>query len=190
MLSVNKTIKTVLLASLFVLAILALQSFTAPVIVHAQATDGGGGPTASPTPQSTNPGSSAFSDFCTNATFTVCAAGIIYAIAVGFGAYIATICAVFLDYAVFLSLNSTSYGLKIVSEGWTIMRDLANMAFIFILVYVAFTVMFRAETTNTLKQLAAVVVLAGAGAGHRADEGPVTGGGERPPFARPELAVV
>ncbi|OGC84978.1 hypothetical protein A3F55_01145 [Candidatus Adlerbacteria bacterium RIFCSPHIGHO2_12_FULL_53_18] len=62
--------------------------------------------------------------------------------------------------AVALSLSSTAYALTFLSEGWSIVRDIANMFFILILVYIAFTVMFRADTSETMKRLAWVIAIA------------------------------
>jgi uncharacterized membrane protein required for colicin V production len=101
-------------------------------------------------------------DFCSGSgsTWTLCFSGVIYWIAVGIGGYIASIAASFLNYSVSLSLNSAAYALSFTAEGWTIMRDLANMAFIFIIMYIAFTIMLKAETANTFRNLAAVIVVA------------------------------
>jgi hypothetical protein len=62
--------------------------------------------------------------------------------------------------AVQLSLNSTTYALSFLTSSWAVVRDLANMAFIFILVYLAVTVMFSAETANTMRILATTIIMA------------------------------
>lgn len=74
--------------------------------------------------------------------------------------YIAYIGAYFFSLSIQLSLNSTAYALGFLTEGWGVVRDLANMAFIFILIYIAMTVMLQAETAGTIKTLAIVIVIA------------------------------
>jgi hypothetical protein len=59
-----------------------------------------------------------------------------------------------------MSLDSAAYALTFISDGWTTARDIANMAFIFILIYLAMTVMFQAQTAGTMSTLAKVVVVA------------------------------
>ena len=73
---------------------------------------------------------------------------------------VAYIGAYFFSIVVQLSLNSTAYALDFLSPGWETVRDVANMAFIFILIYIALTVMLAAETSGTIKTLAVVVVIA------------------------------
>ena len=90
----------------------------------------------------------------------VCLSGVVYVFTVGLGSGLAYISAFMLDTSVSLSLNSAAYALTFLSAGWTTTRDLANMAFILILVYLAFTIMFRAETTNTIRTLAWVIFIA------------------------------
>ncbi len=62
--------------------------------------------------------------------------------------------------AVALSLNSNAYALDFLTSSWAVVRDLANMAFIFILVYLAVTIIFSAENSNTMKVLAATIIMA------------------------------
>jgi hypothetical protein len=85
---------------------------------------------------------------------------IIYWIGPGIATYIAYIGAYFFSIVIQLSLNSTAYALQFLSEGWGVVRDLANMAFIFILIYIALKVMLQAEETGTIKTLAIVIVVA------------------------------
>jgi hypothetical protein len=90
----------------------------------------------------------------------ICISNLVYFVMVGLFSNIAYICAYFFDIAVQISLNSMAYSLNFISTGWATVRDLANMAFLFLLIYIAFIVMFKAETSNTLRMLAAVVVVA------------------------------
>src|SRR3989344_818348 len=92
--------------------------------------------------------------------FSKCVAAVVYWIGPGLASYVASIGAYFFSIVVQLSLNSTAYALDFLSTGWTTVRDIANMAFIFILIYIALTVMLAAETSGTIKTLAVVVVIA------------------------------
>jgi hypothetical protein len=116
------------------------------LIVHAQDSVAGGG------------GGGGFNDF-------VSAVGgfllsFIYAVFVGLGGAVAGAAAIFLNLTVKLSLDSAVYGVEFVSQGWVIARDLANMAFIFILLYIAFTLMLQANTSNTINMLVGVIAVA------------------------------
>ncbi len=84
----------------------------------------------------------------------------IYAVFVGLGGAVAGAAAIFLNLAVKLSLDSAVYGVDFVSQGWVIARDVANMAFIFILLYIAFTLMLQANTNNTINMLVGVIAVA------------------------------
>lgn len=90
----------------------------------------------------------------------VCLSNVVYVFTVGLGSGLAYVTAFMLDTSVSLSLNSTGYALSFLSSGWTTARDLANMAFILILVYIAFMIMFQAETTGTIRMLAWVIFIA------------------------------
>lgn len=89
-----------------------------------------------------------------------CVAGFIYIFTVGLGSGIAYVGANFFNFAAHLSLNSGAYSLDFISAGWTTARDIANMAFIFILVYLAITIMFQANTAGTMHTLANVIIIA------------------------------
>ncbi|MES2203112.1 MAG: hypothetical protein V4474_02220 [Patescibacteria group bacterium] len=79
---------------------------------------------------------------------------------VGVGAWVATVAAYLFDYAVQISLSSAAYALDFIAIGWGVVRDIANMSFLFILVYIAFKIMFQSETTGTIRMLTWVVVMA------------------------------
>lgn len=103
---------------------------------------------------------------CTSASFgggqplAECIASLIYFIGPGIGGYVAYIGAYFLDIAVQLSLNSAAYALDFITQGWTVVRDMANMFFIFILIYTAFEIMFQANTSDTMKRIAWIIIIA------------------------------
>jgi hypothetical protein len=92
--------------------------------------------------------------------FALCLTNVVYIFTVGMGSGFAYVSAYFFDYAISLSLNSAAYGLDFVSQGWTTARDIANMAFLFILIYIAFLIMFEAETSGTIPLLTAVIIVA------------------------------
>src|SRR5665213_2622696 len=82
--------------------------------------------------------------------WSICITNVVYVFTVGIGSGFAYVAAYFFDLAVNLSLNGPAYALTFVSTGWTTARDLANMAFLFILIYIAFTIMLEAETSGTM----------------------------------------
>ncbi len=87
-------------------------------------------------------------------------AQIVYVFTVGFAGVVLYMASIILNTAVSISLDSAVYGLQFVSDGWTMIRDLANMAFIFILVYIALKVMFEAHTAGTMEKLIKVILVA------------------------------
>ncbi len=89
-----------------------------------------------------------------------CVILLVYYVGPGMAGWVAYIGAYFFSIVVQLSLNSTAYALDFLSTGWETVRDIANMAFIFILIYIALTVMLAAETSGTIKTLAVVIVIA------------------------------
>jgi hypothetical protein len=91
---------------------------------------------------------------------SVCLSNVVYIFTVGLGSALAYVGAFVFDTTVSLSLNSAAYALSFLSSGWTTARDLANMAFILILVYIAYTIMFQAETANTMRMLVGVIFIA------------------------------
>ncbi|MBC7837010.1 type IV secretion system protein [Acetobacteraceae bacterium] len=89
-----------------------------------------------------------------------CIASVVYVFTAGLGSGLAYMGSWFFSVAVRASLISTTYTLSDLSWGWTTVRDIANMAFIFILIYIAFTIMLKAETTGTMQMLARVIIIA------------------------------
>ena len=85
---------------------------------------------------------------------------VVYVFTVGLGSGVAFVAAYFFDITVYMALNSAAYALDFISQGWTAARDLANMAFILILVYIAYTILLNSETTGTMKMLAWVIFIA------------------------------
>ncbi len=91
---------------------------------------------------------------------TGCLAWVMYWIGPGFASWVASIAAFFFNYIVKISLNSTAYALGFLTTSWSLVLNLANMFFIFILIYTAFVIMLKAETTRTMQTLAWVIAIA------------------------------
>jgi len=117
------------------------------------------GVTTGPTLAQAGKSDSADTKITCNAIDT-CILFLVYWAGPGIAGGVAYIGAYFFSIVVQLSLNSTAYALDFLSTGWTTVRDIANMAFIFILIYIALTVMLAAETSGTIKTLAVVIVIA------------------------------
>jgi hypothetical protein len=109
---------------------------------------------------SANTGSGGTDLQCSTSNIALCISGFVYWITVGIGSWVANITAYVFDYAVMLSLQSSAYALDFIAIGWGIVRDVANMSFLFILVYIAFKIMFQAETAGTTRMLVWVVIIA------------------------------
>lgn len=89
-----------------------------------------------------------------------CVLAFIYAFTIGIGSVFAYVAAYFFNIAINLSLSGPTYGLDFISTSWTTARDLGNMAFLFILLYIAFLIIFNAETSQTKTMLATVIIVA------------------------------
>ncbi len=107
-----------------------------------------------------NPATQYGKDTSSCSDITSCLAWTIYWIGPGFASWVASISAYFFDYVVKISLNSTAYALGFLTTSWGLVLNLANMFFIFILIYTAFVIMLKAETTRTLQILAWVIAIA------------------------------
>ena len=62
--------------------------------------------------------------------------------------------------AVNWSLQSTSYSMDFVAAGWETTRDVANMAFLFIIIYIAISIMVQAGTAGNMQTLSRVILVA------------------------------
>ncbi|MBY0472953.1 hypothetical protein K2Q00_01535 [Patescibacteria group bacterium] len=96
--------------------------------------------------------------FCDNAS--TCLTSIVYLFAVYIPTNFAYAAGYLFNAALQLALNSASYALNFLSLGWTIVRDIANLTFIFILIYIAYIIIMRAESSGTMRMLAWVVAMA------------------------------
>ncbi len=97
-------------------------------------------------------------DLCTS--FTSCLLLPVYGITVGFGSIVASATSYIFNVAIKLSLTSTAYGLGFITDGWKAARDLANMFFILILIYIAVTIMLKAESGQVIQMLVWVIFIA------------------------------
>ncbi|HVZ76011.1 MAG TPA: hypothetical protein VG934_01930 [Candidatus Paceibacterota bacterium] len=96
--------------------------------------------------------------FCND--FGNCLAQIVYVFTAGLGGWVAGIASFIFNTTVQLSLSSTAYAQGFLSQGWATSRDLANMFFILILVYIAVTVVLKADTHGTIQSLVWVIFIA------------------------------
>lgn len=88
-----------------------------------------------------------------------CIAGFLQVIWEG-SALIARLGATFLDFFVYYSTNSGSYDNVFVSNGWGAVRDIANIFFIIILLYIAIKTVLGLGASNSKKLVAMVIVVA------------------------------
>ncbi len=96
-------------------------------------------------------------NFCTD--LGTCITGLVYIIP-ALSADAAFIIAYVFDLIVKLSLSSSGYAIDFLSTGWQTALSIANMAFLFILIYIAITILFEAETGGTMRMLSMLIVMA------------------------------
>ena len=123
------------------------------------ATYGAASNVTSPASNATPPGSGINTWEC-DTSASIFIGCIVYVFTVGLATPIAYMGSFVLDVGIHLSLQSVAYSLNFLTSGWTAVRDIANIAFIFILIYIAITIILQAEQANTMKMLAGVVVMA------------------------------
>jgi hypothetical protein len=97
---------------------------------------------------------------CGLSTPSICISNIVYVFTVGFMSILAYIGAYIFDVGVQLTLQTVTYSQLFLTQGWAAVRDFANMAFIFILVYIAITIILSSDTSSTLRMLAVTVIMA------------------------------
>lgn len=73
--------------------------------------------------------------------------------------WVTSFAANFFDWAIFYTIQSSTYNINFISQGWVIVRDVANMAFIFVLLYIAIQTILGIGH-DTKKNIAAVVIIA------------------------------
>lgn len=97
---------------------------------------------------------------CGLGTISICLSNVVYVFTAGIMSVFAYVGGYVLSMGIALSLNSVAYAQSFLSVGWTAVRDIANIAFIFILLYLAFVVILQAETSGTIRTLAMVIIMA------------------------------
>ena len=117
-------------------------------------------PTGETTASKTNSGDKAKVDNSSSGYFSTFITNIVYVFTVGLMSILAYVGGWILDVGVQLSLQSVTYSQLFVSEAWAAVRDLANMVFIFLIVYLAITIVLRAETSNSLRLLGGIILSA------------------------------
>lgn len=75
-------------------------------------------------------------------------------------AKIAKVAGRFLDFFIYYSINSSSYDNEFVEKGWGVVRDVANIFFIIMLIYIAIKTVLSLNVTNNKKLIGAIVVVA------------------------------
>jgi len=88
-----------------------------------------------------------------------CIAQILYTLW-GASAWLASLAGSFLDFFVFYSINSDSYTSTFVTQGWDVIRDIANIFFIVALLYIAIKTILNLNVTNNKKLISAIVLMA------------------------------
>ena len=73
---------------------------------------------------------------------------------------ITEVAAHFLDFFVYYSTNSTSYSNEFVSQGWGAVRDVANIFFIIVLLYIAIKMVLSLDDHGSKKLIGSVIVVA------------------------------
>ncbi len=137
--------------------ILLLGSF-APFVEHAQAQPYPGAPIVAAAANAVANGVASNSGWSCSSLGS-CLAGLVY-IVPALSAYIAYIAAYFFDIIAQLSLQSSAYSLNFLATGWQTALSVANMAFLFILIFIAITIMFQAETGGTMRMLGTLILMA------------------------------
>lgn len=108
---------------------------------------------------STNPDAIPGCGFIGTGTVLGCVAQFIYYVPFLISQFIAGIAATFFDWIMFQSISDSMYRIHFVENGWEIVRDLSNMAFIFVLLYIAIQTILGIGH-GTKKAVATLIVVA------------------------------
>ncbi|MGH7141277.1 MAG: type IV secretion system protein [Minisyncoccia bacterium] len=93
-------------------------------------------------------------------SLATCVGDLVYFVTVSPTSEFAYIGSLFLSVGVNLSLQSTAYALTFLQTGWTLARDVANMLFLFAIVYLAITIIVSANSAGTTHTLVLIIVMA------------------------------
>lgn len=98
--------------------------------------------------------------FSRNTSASICIASIFYVFFVDLTSPIAYLSGAVFDAFASISLESGTYASAVIAKGWVIARDIANMAFVFILIYIAFMLILNLEGVGIARQIAGVIAVA------------------------------
>lgn len=87
-------------------------------------------------------------------------AGLVANIMVRIANWLFALATYLLDLSIGYSLVGENLKLEGIKAGWTIMRDLGNISFIFILIYISIATILQASGINTKKTLATLILMA------------------------------
>lgn len=91
-------------------------------------------------------------------TWSGCFTGI-FSVIFKLAAWVFSYAGMFFDWTVGYSLDSDSYRSAFVTEGWGVVRDMCNIFFIFILLYVAFATVLNLHGFKTKEMIVNVVII-------------------------------
>jgi hypothetical protein len=92
-------------------------------------------------------------------SFSLCVLWFIYHIILGFSTMVLAFAGKLFDYFISYSLNSNSYQNDFITKGWALIRDLANVMFIFTLLYLAIKHILGGSAKNHIPMLIIVALL-------------------------------
>lgn len=93
-------------------------------------------------------------------TILGCFDQLFYSVVYKLSTFIVSLSGVLLDYMLAYSTNSDSYSGPFIKSGWGIVRDLANMMFIFVLLYVAIGTILNLHQVNYKDMIAKIIIVA------------------------------
>jgi len=149
---------------LTLIAVILVSGFW-PAVVHGQTTTVGGITTVGETAGESAPRSiyEAMPDcgvFGLGGTIMGCLAQLGYYFFFGISSFVFNLMGKLLDFTFFYSVDSASYTSPFVSEGWGIIRDLANLLFILILVYLGIKIILNLGASEAKKMISTIIVVA------------------------------
>lgn len=97
--------------------------------------------------------------FWGSGTVMGCVAQIFYYVLFVPTSYVFALAGTFFDFTFHYSVQDTSYRTPFVVEGWGIVRDMCNMFFIFILLYIAFSTILNIHGFKTKEMIINVVII-------------------------------
>lgn len=99
-------------------------------------------------------------DLCKEGKFSGCISAIFYYLFVETTAIFAYFGGVVFDYVASIALNSGTYASTLINQGWTIARDVANMGFLFLIVFLGMRLILNLEGVGAGKTLAKILAVA------------------------------